>query len=69
MLPATMLQTNAWELSPEFYIHKSKLASAAVETLNPHSRLDCGRISAIQVPQEAQRGCLPEFYLFSREFF
>jgi hypothetical protein len=68
MLPATMLQTNAWELSPEFWFHKNKLASA-VETLNPHSRLDCGRISAIQVPQEAQRGCLPEFYLSSSEFF
>ncbi len=63
-----MLQTNAWELSPEFCFHKNKLASA-VETLNPHSRLDCGGISAIQVPQEAQRGCLPEFYLSSREFF
>jgi hypothetical protein len=40
-----------------------------METLNPQSRLDCGRISAIQVPQEAQRGCLPEFYLSSPEFF
>ncbi len=57
LLLATILpQKNAWELSPELSFRRNELASAAVETLNPHSRLNCGRISAIQVPQEAQRG-------------
>ncbi len=57
---------NALEISPKLYFRRNKLASAAVETLNPHSRLNCGRISAIQVPQEAQRGLPTRIFFETR---
>ncbi len=37
-----------------------------METLNPHSRLNCGRISAIHVPQEAQRGLPTRIFFETR---
>jgi len=63
----------AWELNSraffQSFLSSRKQTCINCETQNPHSTLNCGRISVTQVAQETQRGYVPEFHLSSCDNF